>query len=407
MIDADVLLGGALVEDPYPFYAELREHAPVWQVPGANAYFVSTWELVTEATGRPADFSNHFRHTLFTDERGALGVLYSDGSGAPDVLAGADPPEHTAHRKLFFSELAQRKMAALEDDVRTLTDALLDGVIAQQRVDVMRAFANELPLWIVSERVIGFRDTDIALMQQWVFAGSRFMGGRLRFEDMGAVAERAAGIMPWVAGQLHDALDGDDRDDVLSAAAGAVRTGRLTRDEAAFTLMVLVGAGAETTTALIGNAIRILAERPVLQTQLRAHPELVPDLVEEVLRYESPFRFHPKSTEHEVELGGVAIPPQAMVALLWGAANRDDTVFERADQLVVGRPDVHLHLGFGRGVHHCVGAPLARLEARIALTRLLEATSAFALVDGEPPQWVDSLWTRRHERLPIEVEPAR
>jgi cytochrome P450 len=207
--------------------------------------------------------------------------------------------------------------------------------------------------------------------------------------------------MPFVGEQLEAALGAQERGDVLSAAAGAVRDGLLTSDEATFTLMVLVGAGAETTAALIGNAICILAERSDLQAELRAHPDHVPAFVEEVLRFESPFRFHPKTAEHAVELAGVSIPEEAMVALLWGSANRDESVFERADEFVIGRPNAHLHLGFGRGVHHCVGAPLARLEARVVLTRLLERLPLFTLEADDPPSWVDSLWTRRHERVPI------
>jgi cytochrome P450 family 144 len=220
------------------------------------------------------------------------------------------------------------------------------------------------------------------------------------------VGEQAAGMLPWVTQQLDVALPSASEDTVLDAAAAGVRDGVLTREEAAFALMVLLGAGGETTTSLIGNAVRMLAERSDLQDDLRADLAQVPAFLEEVLRLESPFRFHPRTVRGAVELGGVKIPDGALVALLWGSANRDESVFERPEEVVFDRVNAHLHLGFGRGIHHCVGAPLARLESRVVLTKLLERTVRFTLDPERTPRWVDSLWVRRHERLPIVVEPA-
>ena len=381
----------AIVTDPYPFYARLRREAPVWRVPGTDAYFVSTWELVSEAASRVDDFSNHFRHTFFRDDDAGLGVRYDDpGAAAIDVFAGADPPDHTLHRKLFFPELMQKKMATLEADVAALAHVLVERLLASPEADAVEHLANPLPMQIVAERVIGFPARDVSQIQRWVFAGSRFMGGRLRLDEMAAVGAEAAGLMPWVDAQLDDAISSPPTADALGAAASGVRDGVLTRPQAAFALMVLLGAGGETTTSLIGNAVRVLAERPELQERLRAHADEVAAFVEEVLRFESPFRFHPRTTLRPVELGGVEIPEHAMVALCWGAANRDESVFDRADAFEIDRPNLHLHLGFGRGIHHCVGAPLARLEARVALTTLLERTRSFALDPQRPPQWTDA-----------------
>jgi cytochrome P450 len=401
---AEPLVGTELVDDPYPFYARLRREAPVWPLPGANAFLVSTWRLVTEATARVGDFSNHFRHTLFRRDDDTLGVFDNGEGGAPDVFAGADPPDHTLHRKVFFPELMQQKMAALEGTVTALADELLDELLPQDRVDAAATLANPLPLRVMAEHVIGFRGVDVAQIQQWVFAGSRFMGGRVRLGEMAAIGAEAAGLHHWVTAQLDDELHAPRPGTVLGAAASGVHDGVFTRDSAAFTLMVLLGAGGETTTSLIGNAVRILAERPELQHKVRVEPERVPSFVEEVLRFESPFRFHPRLASHDVELGGVTIPERAMVGLLWGAANRDEVEFERPDEIVLDRPNARAHLGFGRGIHYCVGAPLARLEARIVLTRLLERTTGFALDPGAPPVWTDSLWVRRHDRLPIVVQ---
>jgi cytochrome P450 len=400
--DSGVRLAGSdIVENPYPFYARLRRESPVWRVPGTDAVLVSTWDLVAEAASRIEDFSNHFRHALFSQDDGTVGVLDLGAGGAPDVFAGADPPDHTVHRKLFFSELVQKKMELLEDDISSLADELLDRLVTQDRADAAAGLANPLPIRVITERVIGFRDPDVAQVQRWVFGGSRMMGGRLRLDEMAAVGEEVGGMLPWVAEQLASELASPGRGDVLSAAASGVRDGVMSRAEATFTLMVLVGAGGETTTSLIGNAIRVLAERPRLQDAVRADPDLVPALVEEVLRFESPFRFHPRTARGTVELGGVEIPNGAMVMLLWGAANRAESVFEQPDDVVLNRPNAPLHFGFGRGIHHCVGAPLARLEARVVLTKLLGRTAHVQLDPDRPPCWTDNLWARRHERLPV------
>lgn len=405
----DRLFGAELVDDPYPFYARLRADAPVWPVPRTHAFFVSTWDLVAEAAGRYDDFSNHFRHSLYAEEDGSVGVMAFDAG--TDVFAGADPPDHTAHRRLFFPELLQKKLGGLEGVVTALADELLDPLLADGGGDVTTALANVLPLQVVADHVIGFRDADVELTQRWVLGGARLMGGRLRLDEMGPAMDDAAGMMPWVAAQLDDALSssssGTPRSgDVLSAAAAGVRSGLLTHDQATFALMVLMGAGGETTTSLIGNAIRMLAERADVQSMLRADPSSVAAFVEEALRVESPFRFHPRTATRDTELGGVAIPAGALVALLWGSANRDDAVFDAPDEVVVGRPTVARHVAFGRGIHHCVGAALARLEGRVVLSRLLARTRSIALDRSSPPRWVDSLWVRRHERLDVVLTPA-
>ena len=399
-------LGPEFVEDPHPLFARLRRDAPVWQVPGTQLYLVTTWHLVNEAAARVHDFSNRFRHTLFVHDDGSLGVLDNGDAGAVDVFAGADPPDHGAHRAIFFPELVQKRLAHLEPDVSARADALLDAALASTRFDAAAALADPLPLQVMAERVIGFTDVDPDDVQRWVLGGSRLVSGRLRLDEMADAAGEVAGLWPWVDGQLEAALVGPGAGGVLDAAADGVRRGVLSREQASFTLMILLGAGGETTTSLIGNAIRVLAERPALQAEVRDAPELVPALLEETLRFESPFRFHPRLATAPTSLGGFDVPARAMVALCWASANRDEHEFVQPHEFDVHRASTRHHMGFGRGIHFCVGAPLARLEARVVMTRLLERTRAFALDPADPPQWVDSVWIRRHARLPVIVEPA-
>jgi cytochrome P450 len=154
---------------------------------------------------------------------------------------------------------------------------------------------------------------------------------------------------------------------------------------------------------LLVNSVRLLAEQPEVQHQLRVEPELVPTFIEEALRLESPFRFLMRHTPHDTSLGGVDIPAGTTVLLFWGAANRDAEHFNEPDDVRLDRPAPRHHLAFGRGIHHCVGAPLARLEARVVLTKLLERTGTFRLDGDRMPRWFDSLQVRRHEYLPIDL----
>jgi cytochrome P450 len=399
----DRLVATELWHDPYPLFERLRREAPVWHLTGENAFLVSRWELVAEATSRVEDFSSHFRYLLFTRDDGTLGALETGRTG-PDVFAGEDPPAHTAQRRIFFTELVKQKMDALEPYVAAVTDGLLDGLLAADRADVAAALTHPLPLQVIAERVIGFHDPDLAQLRDWMFQGSRLTGGLMTLDQIVATSGEVAGLATWTSAQLDQALATATDGDVLSATAAAVRNGALTHEEAAFTLMVLVGAGAETTTSLMGIAIGLLAERPDLQDRLRSRPAEVPAFIEEVLRFESPFRYHPRTVARVAELGGVKIPEGALVLLLWAAANRDSAVFVHPDEIRLDRPNASMHFGFGRGVHHCVGAPLARLEARVVLTKLLERTKSFALDPDRPQRWSETIWIRRHEELPLIVE---
>jgi cytochrome P450 len=169
----------------------------------------------------------------------------------------------------------------------------------------------------------------------------------------------------------------------------------------------LVIAGSDSTGNLIGNAVRLLAEHPELQARIRAEPALIPAYLEEVLRFESPFRGHFRVATRHTTLGGAEIHEGARLFLMWGSANRDPEVFDRPDDLVLGRPNVGEHFGFGWGVHRCVGAPLARLEARLALDLLLAATSHIAPTRGAPPpEYVPSMLVRRLSHLHLDLDPA-
>jgi cytochrome P450 len=178
----------------------------------------------------------------------------------------------------------------------------------------------------------------------------------------------------------------------------------LTDVQATVILHTLLSAGGESTTSLLGNSVRILAEQPDLQEHLRQNPDKIPIFVEEALRLESPFRYLMRTVPDDTTLGSADIPAGATVLLLWGAANHDTAEFERPDEFDLNRHVPRRHVAFGRGIHHCVGAPLARMEARNVLTVLLERTSNITLDPESTPRWVNSLMVRRHQQLPIRLD---
>ena len=194
--------------------------------------------------------------------------------------------------------------------------------------------------------------------------------------------------------------------DLLGVVAEGVKCQAFSEVEAIVILHTLLSAGGESTTSLIGNAVRILAEDRDLQSGLRESPESIPMFVEEALRLEPPFRYHMRHVPKDTALGGVEIPSGATVLLLWGAANGDAAMFDHPEVIDLTREGPRRHVAFGRGIHHCVGAPLARIEARNVLSVLLARTSDITLDPQRRPRWVNSLMVRRHEELPVRLVAA-
>ncbi len=395
-----LLLDPKVLDDPYPFYRELREKAPVWEIPGTEVFTVSTFELLAEAAGRVEDFSSNMKCLLYRDEAGLPG-RFTFGDAGGQALATADPPLHAIHRNAVFPELVAKRMEALEPDIVDLANELVTQALDSGTIEFMSAIGNTVPITMIG-RLVGFRDSNLDELWSSAVNGTRLVGGTLSLDELIEVASNTAGILAWIADQLSAALE-DPSEDLLGAVAHAVNEGVLSDSEAIGILTTLLSAGGETTTSLLGNAVRMLAERPELQEQLRQNPEQIATFAEEALRLESPFRYMMRSVPKDTMLGNVAIPAGATVLLLWGAGNRDPNEFERPDEIDLDRRLPRRHVAFGRGIHHCVGAPLARVEARNVLTVLLERTDSITLDPGHSPSWVSSLLVRRHELLPVRL----
>ena len=227
----------------------------------------------------------------------------------------------------------------------------------------------------------------------------------MSMDELNTLVTRTETIEAWIADQIAGTADGGD-EGILLAVRRALDVGTLQMGEATIILHTLLSAGGESTTSLLGNAVRMLAEDPRLQRRLREKPQDLDVFVEEALRLESPFRQMMRSVPHDTTLGGVDIASGSTVLLLFAAGNRDPAQFDRPDEIDLARDSPKRHLAFGHGIHFCVGAALARIEARAVLNALLEQTRDFSLDPDHAPLWVDSLLVRRHEQLHVCVTPT-
>jgi cytochrome P450 family 144 len=402
-ISGTMLLDPAVLDDPYPFYRRLHASAPVWEVPGTGVFLVSTFKLVAEAAARVEDFSSNMRCLLYRDESGLPG-RFEFGDAGGQALATADPPLHAIHRTAVFPELVAKRMEELEPDIFDLANTLLTAALERGSVEFMESVGNIVPITMIS-RLIGFRDSNLDELWSSAVNGTRLVGATLALDDLLEIASRGDRVQRWIGEQLT-AAKREPTGDILRAVAQATLDGTLNDPEANGILTILLSAGGETTTSLLGNAVRLLVEDPDLQEHIRCNLNLVPAFVEEALRLESPFRYLMRSVPRDTILGNVAIPAASTVLLLWGAANRDPGEFEQPDQVDLERRIPRRHVAFGRGIHHCVGAPLARIEARNVLTVLLDRTRLIELEPGSSPRWVRSLLVRRHERLPVRLHAS-
>ena len=400
----ELLLDPAVLDDPYPFYRQLVAEAPVWRIPGTDVVLVSSFEAISEVVHRTADFSSNLLGLLYRKDDGTPGLQPFDPG--IQALATADPPQHAAHRSAIFPELVARRMATLREEVQELAVAHLEAALAPgRRVEAMAAIANPVPIRVVS-KLIGFHDEDPDALLDVAFASTAMLAATGTLDEQLAAMDTSMDAVAWIVGQVDGAVGGAPAEGILGVVADAVNRGELEVTDAFSVMATLLSAGGESTTSLLGNALHHLATHPELQRRLRERPEELTPFIEEVLRLESPFRYHLRHAPAPTQLRGVEVPAGAAVLLLWGAANRDPAEFDRPDELVLDRPAPRHHLAFGRGIHLCVGAPLARLEAEVILAETLARTSHFELDPDDQPRLEPSLVVRRFSRLPLRIAPA-
>lgn len=395
-IDPAEFFGDAAVQDPYPLYARLREDGGVHRVGDSGFYLVASWAAVTDAANRPEDFSSNLTGPItYSPERG-VAPLMMDGLGGPThILATADDPAHALHRKLMLGQFTAKHVRELVPHIVATFESLWAHRASADTVEWMDAVANRLPMMIVA-RLIGVPDADSDQLARWGYASTQLLDGLLSEDSVNASMKSLGELNAYIVEHLSRAQSAPS-DDLISVLAGASAEGQLDRFTAQMILISLFSAGGESTASLLGTAVTILATQPELQRALRDDRQLMPTFIEETLRLEPPFRAHHRHVLHDTELAGCALPRDSRILLLWGAANRDPAQFDVPDELRLDRPKTKGHMTFGKGLHFCLGASLARLEASTVLGLLLDRTAWFDAVDVGP--WLPSVLARRREYL--------
>lgn len=376
--------------DPYPVYEQLRQRAPVFQDPRTGLWMVFGYEDV--------------KRVLLEHE------TFSSRCGPVDWLIFLDAPRHAKLRALIAQAFTARSVANLEPRIRELVRGLLARVIERGAMDVAADFAVPLPLMVIAE-MLGVPTEDRARFERWndAILNMSYTVARTDPDAARAAAEEfqtATGEMSAYLGEHLDRRRAEPRDDLLTRLLHAeVEGDRLDEREILGFFQALMVAGSETTTLLIANAVLCFLEHSGQRARVEADPGLLPSAIEEVLRYRSPFQWMFRLVKHDVAIRDSVIPAGKLVLAMMGAANRDPEVFPDPHRFDVTR-DPNPHLGFGQGVHFCLGAPLARLEARVALGELLSRLKGLEPAGDEPWEPRPGLHVMGPARLPIRFEPA-
>jgi cytochrome P450 len=408
----DLLFDPGVVQQPHDYYRDLRENDPVHEVPGTGTFLVTRMDLIHDIVVRTDVFSSVSADFLHKGDWPAPGLRPAASGYTSDmgggVLATVDPPDHQRQRKVVARKLSTASMRAMEPEFRTLASNALSEIGPDGRFEWMSRVAEPLPMVMVA-RILGLPDALAPALKKQGYAMVERISGFVP-EDRIPELEDAGinGMAPVIEAYTQSRQGSTDyADGMIGIVAQAVSDGELNDLEAVGILNLVIAAGGESTTSLTGTGVRILAERPDLQDELRGRPSLVPNLVEEALRYDPPFRGHYRVVTQDTELAGTPLPAGSHLVLMWPAANRDQAAYDHPDEVRLDRPNPRHHVGFGWGIHLCVGAPLARIEAKVAIETLLARTRRFRIdADQLPLRYHPSLMVRRLVTLPLVLELA-
>ncbi len=380
----EILVTPEVLACPYDFYRRVRTEAPVHQTP-LGFWLVSRYDDVLSVVRDPERFSSSFSGAFAggREPTPELRAIAAEGYPPANTLLTNDPPSHTQFRGLVNKAFTPKRVAQLEGEIRGIANDLIDRWIDTGRVELVSQFAVPLPLTVIAD-ALGVDRADMADFKRWSDDSVAPLSGLLSPERQLECARSRVEMQHYLAARCEERRS-EPRDDLLSDLVharfdGGERAGeQLTMAELLNVIEQLLVAGNETTTKLIAAGMLLLIEHPEQMRRVLADPSLVPNLVEEALRMESPVQMLPRVTTVDVELGGVTIPKGSMVMVMYGCANRDEARFEAADRFDVTRANARTHLAFGQGPHFCVGAALARSEARIAFELLLSRAHDWAL----------------------------
>ncbi len=380
MAVADVLkfFDDAQIRDPYPRYEQWRARHPVWRDRDSGRWIISRHEDVLDILKDHQRFSSA-----------------AMGAALPLPTLTDDPPRHTQMRSIVNKAFTTAMLKSIEPDIATIANDLVGALPADEHIDIVERLTTPLPVTVIS-RMMGIPESRKADFKRWSDALTGTLAGA-------SPAARQAELMEMAQffRELIPERKKNPSSDLFSAVANAEVDGvGLSEWEIiGFNILLLI-AGNETTTNLLGNLLNVLADRPELWEQLRREPDLVDTAIEETLRFDSPVQFLMREAKEDVDLHGERIAARESVIVVMGSANRDAAVFDAPDEYRLDRTRGR-HLSFGYGIHFCIGAPLARIEARLAMRALLSRSQHVARGNGRT-QRVGSHLLRGFEALSLQ-----
>jgi len=374
--------------DPHPVWHRMRDEAPLWYNEKHDFFALSRWDDVE------AGLKNW--ETFRSGKGSTLEIIKANIDIPPGIILFEDPPVHDVHRALMSRVFTPKKMNALEGDVREFCARALDPLMGSGGFDFVRDLGAFMPMRTIG-MLLGIPEEDQEAIRDKLDAGLQIDEDyEISANDM-LVGTDFEGYIDWRAEHPADDLMTELLNAEFTDETDTLRT--LTREEVLTYVGLIAGAGNETTTRLIGWTGKLLAEHPDQRRELAEDRSLIPNAIEEVLRYEAPSPVQARSVAHDTEHHGTTVPEGSVMLLINGSANRDDRHFAEADRFDIHR-DIGHHLSFGYGLHFCLGAALARLEGRIALDEVLNRWTDWD-VDWDGAKQAHTPTVRGWDRLPV------
>ncbi|CAN1521993.1 CypX Cytochrome P450 [Sphingomonadaceae bacterium] len=373
-----------VMQNPFPMYQWALANSPVMEIPDTGMKIVMSYDMCSEATGRVEEFSNDFTGAIAgaMAEDPEVKAIIEKGWPQINTLLTADPPVHTRFRKLVNLAFSMPRVNALEDGIRAKVNRLIDGFIDKGECEIVSEFSVSLPVQVICEQ-LGFELSEQANVKRWSDAFADRLGHMISKERELECAHEVVEFQHAVKAKI-DARRATPTDDLLSDIVNARIDGERPLDDAEILSVAqqLMVAGNETTTHSLAGGIVHLAQNPDAQAKVRANPAIIPNMIEEVLRLDTPTAGMWRVVKKDCSLGGHDFKAGEMIMLRYAAANRDPAKYADPDRFDPERQNARTHLAFGKGIHMCVGNMLSRKEMTVAFQQLLARLDDIRIADG-------------------------
>lgn len=385
--------------NPWSLYAALREGAGIHRVHPTDQYVVARYKDVIGALQRTDDFSSLEMATQLGPIDALVSLTGGTSRDLPPTIISSDNPVHNRLRKIMMRRFSPRAVSQIEGPIRALTDSLITSILERGECDLVRDFTIPLPVIVIAQ-LLGIEEERFEDFKRWsdALVALPSAGEGERGEHLGFIIQLAQYFL-----EIADRRRVEPKDDLITVLVEAEREGdQISTPEVLAYAILLMVAGNETTTNLIGGMVEAFLDHPDQLTMIEADPTLIHNAVEEGLRFCSPVQGLFRNTTRDVELGGTLLPEGASVMVCYASANRDPSIFPEPDRFDITR-DASRHVAFGRGLHFCLGANLARRETRIAIEKLIPIMPRLRRM-GEERDWVDSLFLRGPKTLKLKLD---